>query len=231
LTSASVRRRKANNLSGRAGGYICDHCSIAKKKCSFSRSDSTCDACEKRGRRCGGGKSAGDRRHLKADVDPIEGFRAVLRTLDQAMVQTVGSKQTVTLLKEVLASHNLDQDLEAGENSTASGREAGAIDVEATPNLPSASPPATPPLAGYEYNYLSDSTAEPEWNLNVFTHGSADFQNVEIHDRSGEIWCPQSSVIENYESTSNTIAPASMHLQTSSLDYRSSESSVIPEYY
>jgi len=108
------------------------------------------------------------------------------------------------------------------ENSTASGREAGAIDVEATPNLPSASPPATPPLAGYEYNYLSDSTAEPEWNLNVFTHGSADFQNVEIHDRSGEIWCPQSSVIENYESTSNTIAPASMHLQTSSLDYRSS---------
>jgi len=83
-------------------------------QCSFSRSDSTCDACEKRGRRCGGGKSAGDRRHLKADVDPIEGFRAVLRTLDQAMVQTVGSKQTVTLLKEVLASHNLDQDLEAG---------------------------------------------------------------------------------------------------------------------
>jgi hypothetical protein len=129
LTSASARRRKANNLSGRTGGYICDHCSIAKKKvvradikktyaqCSFSRSDSTCDACEKRGRSCGGRKSATDRRRLKADhVDPIEGFRAVLRTLDQAMVQTVGSKQTVTLWQEVLALHNppVDQDLEAG---------------------------------------------------------------------------------------------------------------------
>lgn len=97
-----------------------------------------------------------------------------------------------------------------------SGREAEAIGAEVIPNLPSASPSATPPLAGYEYNYLSNSTAELEW----FADGSADFQNVEIHDRSGEILCPLSLIIENYQS--NTIAAASMHLQTSSLDYRSS---------
>ena len=101
------------------------------------------------------------------------------------------------------------------EHSTASGREAEAIGAEATPNLPSVSASATPPLSGYKYNYLSDSTAD-EW----FADGSGDFQNVEIHDRSGEIWCPQWSIIKNYQS--NTIAPASMHLQTSSLDYRSS---------
>jgi len=142
------------------------------------------------------------------------------------MVQTVGSKQTVTLLQEVLASHDLDQDLEAGEHSPVSGRdsrEAEVIGAVATPTLPSASPSATPPFAGYGYNlnYLSDSTAE-----------LADFRNVETHHRFGEIWCPQSSIIENYQS--NTIAPASLHLQTSSLDYHSSArtlESSIPEYY
>jgi hypothetical protein len=100
------------------------------------------------------------------------------------------------------------------EHSSASGREAEVISAVATPTLPSASPSGTPPFAGYGYNlnYLSDSTAELEW--------TADFQNVETHDRSGEIWCPQSSIIENYQG--NTIAPASLHFQTSSLDYSSS---------
>jgi len=172
--------------------------------------------------------SANDRRHLKADpIDPIEGFRVVLTALDQAMVQTVGSTQTIKLFQEVVASHDLDRNLETRgirlweprahfvlEHSTGH-REAEHIHVA---DLPLASASVTPPLTGDEYpNYLSDSTA----SSNVFGGGSADFEGhpgFQICYQSGEIWCSQSWVAQNYHSATATIAPASMHLQSPSLD-------------